>query len=232
MAGGGTCRRARKGRVVLQILHGSEPFSPRDLAASHAAPDARYRVTSVPFRFSSLPHPRSTSCTALRLSSLPIPVCLASAVLVNVSNRYRPRRTSDARFPAPWSLPAAPASPPHTVFSRMKSLSDSFVHVGPAKGETTRLSKLGDRVHQTGPAARISRGLLPILVRPRGTRMPVCHSLLARVKSRPRFASVIYQASILLLQNTGLMSLLASDEVLQKRRMAGARSEICGDDIC
>ena len=72
MAGRGTCA---KGRVVLQILHGSEPFSPRDLAASHAAPDARYRVTSVPFRFSSLPHPRSTSCTALRLSSLPIPVC-------------------------------------------------------------------------------------------------------------------------------------------------------------
>ena len=163
----GTCR--------PPILHPSEPSLPemRDLAASHAAPDARYRVTSVPFRFSSLPHPRSTSCTALRLSSLPIPVCLASAVLVNVSNRYRPRRTSDARFPASWSLPAAPASPPHTVFSRMKSLSDSFVHVGPAKGETTRLSKLGDRVHQTttGPAARISRGLLPILVRPRGTRM-------------------------------------------------------------
>lgn len=63
----------------------------------------------------------------------------------HVSNRYRPRRTSDARFPAPWSLPAAPASPPHTVFSRMKSLSNSFVHVGPARGETTRLSKLGDR---------------------------------------------------------------------------------------
>lgn len=233
MPGGGTCT---KGRVVLPILHPSEPSLPemRDLAASHAAPDARYRVTSVPFRFSSLPDPRPTSCTALRLSSLPIPVCLASAVLVNVSNRYHPRRTSDARFPAPWSLPAAPASPPHTVFSRMKSLSDSFVHVGPAKGETTRLSKLGDRVHQTttGPAARISRGLLPILVRPRGTRMPVCHSLLARVKSRPRFASVIFEASILLLQNTGLMSLLASDEVLQKRRMAGARSEICGDDIC
>ena len=153
-------------------------------------------------------------------------------MLVNVSNRYRPRRTSDARFPAPWSLPAAPASPPHTVFSRMKSLLNSFAHVGPAQGETTRLSKLGDRVHQTGPAARIARGLLPILVRPRGTRMPVCHSLLARVKSRPHFASVIFQASILLLQNTGLMSLLAAQEVLQKRRMAGARSEIRGDDIC
>ena len=154
----GTCRPSnlawKRALALPEILQQATP-----------APDARYRVTSVPFRFFSLPHPRSTSCTALRLSSLPIPVCLASAVLVNVSNRYRPRRTSDARFPAPWSLPAAPASPPHTVFSRMKSLSDSFVHVGLAKGETTRLSKLGDRsprpeqAQQPGSLGDYSRSL-------------------------------------------------------------------------
>jgi len=65
MAGRGTCA---KGRVVLQILHGSEPFSPRDLAASHAAPDARYRVTSVPFLFSV------SNLLHRPLSALPIPV--------------------------------------------------------------------------------------------------------------------------------------------------------------
>lgn len=179
-----------------------------------------------------VPDPLPTSCTALSLSYFPIPVCLASAVLVNVSNRYRPRRTSDARFPAPWSLPAAPASPPHTVFSRMKSLSNSFVHVGPAKGQTTRLSKLGDRVHQTSPAARISRGLLPILVRPRGTRMPVCHSLLARVKSRVSFCVCDISGFHPSITEYRFDVTLGSEEVLQKRRMAGARSEICGDDIC
>jgi hypothetical protein len=98
MAGGGTCKRVPKGRVVLQILHGSEPFSPRDLAASHAAPDARYRVTSVPFLF------RMSNLLHRPLSVPPYPSLPSVRGAFDVSNRYRPRRTSDARFPAPWSL--------------------------------------------------------------------------------------------------------------------------------
>ena len=48
----------------------------------------------------------------------------------------------------------------------MKSVSNSFVHVGQLRARP-RLSKPGDR----SPTARISRGLLPILARPRGTRI-------------------------------------------------------------
>lgn len=186
----------------------ASPFSPRDLAASHKAPDARYRVTSVPFLFRILyliqpPAPPSVIP--------PYPSLASVRGASHVSNRYRPRCTSDARFPAPWSLPAAPASPPHTVFSRMKSLSNSFVHVGPAKGETTRLSKLGDRSpkrEQPGSLGDYSRSLC-------GRVGQGWHHWPSQIPT------LVFDISgfISLLQNTGEIT-LGIEEVLQKRCMA------------
>ena len=130
-----------------------------------------------------------------------------------VSNGYRSRRTSDARLPPSWSwsLRAAPASPPHTVFSRMKSLSNSFVHVGPAKGETTRLSKLGDRSpkrEQPGSLGDYSRSLC-------GRVGQGWHHWPSQIPT------LVFDISgfISLLQNTGEIT-LGIEEVLQKRCMA------------
>jgi hypothetical protein len=76
----------------------ASPSLPEILQQATPAPDARYRVTSVPFlfRISNLLH-RPLSCP-------PYPSLPSVRGAFDVSNRYRPRRTSDARFPAPWSL--------------------------------------------------------------------------------------------------------------------------------